>query len=108
MSTSSGSRVRRLGTMAMSSSRYARRAVLPIPISTSAIPAHHLALPNQAKPEVYRGHPIGRGTGLGQRVDERPQPLDVALLGGPGADAGPDDVAVPEPGVGQVDPAVGV
>ena len=36
MSTSSGSRVRRLGTMAMSSNPYARRPDLPMPISTSA------------------------------------------------------------------------
>src|SRR5688500_8164638 len=36
MSTSSGSRVRRLGTMAMSSKPYARRPVFPSPISTSA------------------------------------------------------------------------
>jgi hypothetical protein len=33
---SSGSRVRRLGTIAMSSNPYARRPVLPMPISTSA------------------------------------------------------------------------
>src|SRR5436309_15972123 len=38
MSTSSGSRVRRLGTMAMSSNPYARRPDLPIPISTSTFP----------------------------------------------------------------------
>src|SRR5205085_9666445 len=38
MSTSSGSRVRRLGTMAMSSNPYARRPDLPIPISTSTCP----------------------------------------------------------------------
>ena len=38
MSTSSGSRVRRLGTIAMSSNPYARRPVLPIPISTSTAP----------------------------------------------------------------------
>src|SRR5581483_9810261 len=37
MSTSSGSRVRRLGTIAMSSNPYARRPVLPIPISTSTL-----------------------------------------------------------------------
>src|SRR5436853_2337949 len=36
MSTSSGTRVRRLGTMATSSNPYARRPDLPIPISTSA------------------------------------------------------------------------
>src|SRR6266508_78164 len=36
MSMSSGSRVRRLGTMAMSSKPYARRPLLPMPISTSA------------------------------------------------------------------------
>ena len=35
--TSSGSRVRRDGAIAMSSKPYARRPVLPIPISTSAI-----------------------------------------------------------------------
>src|SRR4051794_1144647 len=35
MSTSSGSRVRREGTIAMSSNPYARRAFLPRPISTS-------------------------------------------------------------------------
>ena len=35
MSTSSGSRVRRLGTIAMSSNPYARRPDLPMPISTS-------------------------------------------------------------------------
>ena len=34
---SSGSRVRRLGTIAMSSNRYARRPDLPMPISTSAV-----------------------------------------------------------------------
>src|SRR3954465_1858029 len=38
MSTSSGSRVRRLGTIAMSSNPYARRPDLPIPISTSTCP----------------------------------------------------------------------
>src|SRR6266545_5706356 len=38
MSTSSGSRVRRLGTIAMSSNPYARRPDLPMPISTSATP----------------------------------------------------------------------
>src|SRR5437762_279262 len=37
MSTSSWSRVRLLGTMAMSSNPYARRPDLPMPISTSAI-----------------------------------------------------------------------
>src|SRR5688500_8418036 len=36
MSTSSGSRVRRLGTMAMSSKPYALRPDLPMPISSSA------------------------------------------------------------------------
>src|SRR3977135_354089 len=36
MSTSSGSRVRRLGTMAMSSNPYARLPDLPMPISSSA------------------------------------------------------------------------
>src|SRR5438034_11235634 len=41
MSTSSGSRVRRLGTMAMSSNPYARRHDFPMPISTSAICAPH-------------------------------------------------------------------
>ena len=42
MSTSSGSRVRRLGTIAMSSNPYARRPDLPMPISTSAMcfPSH--------------------------------------------------------------------
>ena len=38
MSTSSGSRVRRLGTIAMSSNPYARRPDFPIPISTSTVP----------------------------------------------------------------------
>ena len=37
MSTSSGSRVRRLGTMAISSRPYARRPDFPRPTSTSAI-----------------------------------------------------------------------
>src|SRR5262245_24514493 len=46
MSTSSGSRVRRLGTIAMSSNPYARRPDLPIPISTSTVP-----------PETPRRHP---------------------------------------------------
>src|ERR671916_199304 len=34
--------------------------------------------------------------------------VDVALLGGPGADAGPDDVAVRQAGVGEVHAAGGV
>src|SRR5258707_585666 len=38
MSTSSGSRVRRLGTIAISSNPYARRPDFPIPISTSTCP----------------------------------------------------------------------
>ena len=39
ISTSSGSLVRRLGTMAMSSKPYARRPDLPLPISISTLPA---------------------------------------------------------------------
>ena len=42
VSTSSGSRVRRLGTIAMSSNPYARRPDFPSPISTSAMRSHLL------------------------------------------------------------------
>ena len=42
MSTSSGSRVRRDGTIAMSSNPYARRAFLPRPISTSIAASYRL------------------------------------------------------------------
>src|SRR5918997_7009011 len=44
----------------------------------------------------------------GQGVDQGPEGVDVALLGGPGADAGPDDVAVRQAGVGEVHAAGGV
>ncbi len=73
MSTSSGSRVRRLGTMAMSSNPYALRPDLPMPISTSATalplfsgvleapglrPGEEVSLPSRARPlRAGRGQP---------------------------------------------------
>src|SRR5690606_13419895 len=43
-----------------------------------------------------------------QLVDQLPQRVDVALLGRPGPDGGPDDVAAGQPRVGEVDPPGGV
>ena len=65
MSTSSGSRVRRLGTMAMSSKPYARRPDLPIPISTSAI-ADPFA-------RIRRDYP---GGGMAEKDHKGPTPLE--------------------------------
>src|SRR5690348_16316761 len=62
MSTSSGSRVRRLGTMAMSSNPYARRPDLPMPISTSnPVPPAPLGERSQFSPA--RGRGLGSGAG---------------------------------------------
>ena len=56
MSTSSGSRVRRDGTIATSSNPYARRATFPLPISIS-IASPYVA---PTAPETRGAHP---GTG---------------------------------------------
>src|SRR5215207_11770126 len=89
MSTSSGSRVRLLGTIATSSRRYPLRADLPIPISTSAMtapprPRH----PAAGKGRVYRGGARGPETGsglAGQLVVEREAGAVVVVGVGHGA-----------------------
>ena len=72
MSTSSGSRVRRLGTIAMSSNPYARRPVLPIPISTSTLHALRSA------PETgIAGH---RGSATSPRTARRRRAVRTAAV----------------------------
>src|SRR4051812_10516535 len=66
MSTSSGSRVRRLGTTAMSSNPYARRPDLPMPISTSnPVPPTPLWPPRLGKLQASPGRPPICGSGAG-------------------------------------------
>src|SRR6185436_14445888 len=56
MSTSSGSRVRRDGTIATSSNPYARRAIFPLPISISMLVPSSPALPLAQPPAERPGY----------------------------------------------------
>src|SRR5437868_13485301 len=73
MSTSSGSRVRRDGTIATSSNPYALRAVFPAPISSS-MRLLRLACrsPIRTEPETRNAHP-GKGGRHGPYMPERYQ-----------------------------------
>src|SRR5919204_6875692 len=83
MSTSSGSRVRRLGTMAMSSNPYARRPDLPMPISTSATQPALRARIGEAAQDTGGSGPARDGPRHGTRYLPLPW---VAVW--PGGDAG--------------------
>src|SRR5690606_11478138 len=66
------------------------------------------SVPGEGTKSTDRPGPADARRGSGQLVDQVPQGVHVALLGRPGADGGPDDVAVVQPGVGEVHPAGGV
>ncbi len=74
MSTSSGSRVRREGTIAMSSNPYARRAFLPRPISTSIAAILELAAAGRAGRSA-----VGGRSEQQRRVDGR-QPSRASIV----------------------------
>src|SRR3954469_1837039 len=73
MSTSSGSRVRRLGTMAMSSNPYARRPDLPIPISTSATACLHPLSPERGESSAA----MDRDGASSRAFWDQAEPMDV-------------------------------
>ena len=87
-STSSGSRVRRLGTMAMSSSPYARRPDLPMPISISAtlvlfgswVP--HRPSDREPGPDAVRPTPLRAVTGVRKEASLGALRREVRLLAG--------------------------
>src|SRR5512134_389676 len=101
MSTSSGSRVRREGTIATSSNPYALRAILPLPISISiASPpgcsdAHPLPGGRQTSSMRGRYHAArGRRRRFSVLLDDVPRAVDPQV-GHPGVQA----VALDEPRV---------
>src|SRR5688572_24335988 len=106
MSTSSGSRVRRLGTMAMSSNPYARRPDLPIPISISAMSQPIAARLPAGEPRLHRNWrgtrryptptaPISSGSAAAEGLQDLLGDLRVHLVdgGAPGVAGGLDHAA---------------
>src|SRR5437016_5015411 len=90
MSTSSGSRVRLDGTMATSSNPYARRAVLPMPISMS------MPTSSSYDPARCSERPPGEGQAFGTSMGERYQEGTAGPAPGP---AGPGRLLVGRRGV---------